>query len=170
MRIIVTILIVLTISGVCFAQQKVLLKDLIPPKEHERLGLNKLNQKQKQALAEKILNLMTAAYTEGQTNNQQITEQSIPKKKTMMPHTAGSYTGTGSGHWIQTNIDSGEFIVLEDSSLWKIAPLDKIDALLWLATSSITVVESADGSAGYDYLLINTDDGEKAHAKYMGQQ
>jgi hypothetical protein len=81
-----------------------------------------------------------------------------------------SYAGTGEGHWVSKNIGSGEFIVLEDGSLWEIDRLDRIDASLWLSTSDITVVESDRGSPGYDYLLINTDDGEKAHAKYMGKR
>jgi hypothetical protein len=61
-------------------------------------------------------------------------------------------------------------MILEDGSLWQIDPLDRIDAMLWLPTSDITVTESSSGSPGFDYLLINTDDGEKAHAKYMGKQ
>ncbi len=80
------------------------------------------------------------------------------------------YAGTGEGHWIKKNIGRGEFIVLEDGSLWEIDRLERIDASLWLRTSDITVVESDRGSPGYDYLLINTDDGEKAHAKYMGKR
>jgi len=80
------------------------------------------------------------------------------------------YAGTSAGHWIKENIGPGEFILLEDGSLWKIDPLDKIDAYLWLRISNITVIDSSDGSPGYDYLLINTDDGEKAHGKYMGQR
>lgn len=80
------------------------------------------------------------------------------------------YPVIGSGHWIKKNIDSGSLITLEDGSLWKIDPINKIDAMLWLPVSSITVKESSKGSPGYDYLLINTDDGEKAHAKYMGKR
>ena len=38
---------------------------------------------------------------------------------------AGSYTGVGSGHWIQKNVDSGSMIILEDGSIWKIDPIDK---------------------------------------------
>ena len=70
-------------------------------------------------------------------------------------------------HWVQKNIGSGSYIILEDGSLWAIDPLDKIDAMLWLPISSIIVVESTTGSPGYDYLLINTDDKEKAHAKFI---
>ena len=80
------------------------------------------------------------------------------------------YAGTGGGHWVKENIDNGEFILLEDGSLWQVDPFDKIDVSLWLSLSEITVVESSGGSVGYDYLLINTDDDEKAHAKYVETQ
>jgi hypothetical protein len=79
-----------------------------------------------------------------------------------------TYAGTGSGHWIQKNVDSGSMIILEDGSIWELDPYDKFEAMLWLPISDITVVESSGGSPGYDYLLINTDDGEKAHAKLIG--
>lgn len=82
----------------------------------------------------------------------------------------GKYSGGSSGHWIQENIDSGSMMVLEDGSIWGIDPLDKIDAMLWLPISNITIVTSDNGSPGYEYLLINTDDGEKAHAKYLGSK
>ncbi len=80
------------------------------------------------------------------------------------------YAGGSSGHWIQENINSGSMIILEDGSIWKIDTLDRIDASLWLPISNITIVTSSNGSPGYGYLLINTDDGEKAHAKYLGNK
>jgi hypothetical protein len=82
----------------------------------------------------------------------------------------GSSATLGGGHWIETNAEDGDLIILEDGSLWKIDPMDKVDASLWLETTEITVIESDDGSPGYDYLLINTDDSEKAHAKWLGQK
>ena len=80
------------------------------------------------------------------------------------------YPGGSSGHWIQENINSGSMIVLEDGSIWQIDPLDKIEAMLWLPISNITIIISNNGSLGYGYLLINTDDGEMAHAKYLGSK
>jgi len=82
----------------------------------------------------------------------------------------GQYSGGSSGHWIQENIDSGSMIVLEDGSIWKVDLLDKISAMLWLPISNITITTSNNGSPGYDYLLINTDDKEKANAKYLGNK
>ncbi len=61
-------------------------------------------------------------------------------------------------------------MILEDGSIWQIDPMDTIDAMLWLPISNITIVLSDRGSPGYGYLLINTDDGEKAHAKYLGNK
>ena len=93
------------------------------------------------------------------------------RKETARPVTPRNvYAGTGGGHWIDKNIDQGEYLVLEDDSLWKVDPLDTSDTSLWLETSDITVAKSTDGSPGYDYVLINTDDREKAHAKYMGDR
>ena len=82
----------------------------------------------------------------------------------------GTYPGESSGHWILENIDAGSMMVLEDNSVWEIDPLDKISelTLLWLPTSEITIVTSNSGSPGYDYLLINADDGGKPHAKFLG--
>lgn len=98
-------------------------------------------------------------------------EIAITKKpKSSKGSAIGIYTGVGSGHWIQDNVESGSMIILEDGSIWEIDTIDKIDAMLWLPLSNITVVESNSGSPGFDYLLINTDDGEKAHAKYIGSK
>jgi hypothetical protein len=83
---------------------------------------------------------------------------------------AGEPSDASSSHWIQENIDAGSMIVLEDGSIWKIDPLDKLVAMLWLPVSTITIVRSQNGSPGYDYLLINTDDGEMAHAKFLGHK
>jgi len=83
---------------------------------------------------------------------------------------SGGYSGGSRGHWIQRNVDSGSMIILEDGSIWKIDPMDKINAMLWLPISNIAIVTSDGGSPGYDYLLINTDDVEKAHAQYLGSK
>ena len=60
--------------------------------------------------------------------------------------------------------------ILEDGSLWQVDRLERLDASLWLKITNISVVEATDGALGYDYLLINTDDDEKVHAKYLGKK
>ncbi len=53
---------------------------------------------------------------------------------------------------------------LEDGSRWLVDPMDRIDTMLWLPTTEITVLESRGGN----YLLVNTDDGERAAMRYLG--
>jgi hypothetical protein len=61
-------------------------------------------------------------------------------------------------------------LLLDDGSLWQVDSYDKLDAMLWLSISRIRVFESSDGMPGFDYLIVNTDDGEKVHAKYLGKR
>ena len=77
-------------------------------------------------------------------------------------HEFGLYVSPGEGHWVQSKTDDGSIVILEDRSVWQIDPLDQIDTALWLPMTEITVVEINGG-----YLLINTDDGEKAHARLI---
>jgi len=154
-----------------FPQKKPSLDDLIAPAEQTQIGLGKLSRQEKKQLADKIFNLMLVAYQKGK---EAATEKSTPapsRQTAPAPRTTGRiYAAIGGGHWIQTNVNNGDFIVLEDGSLWKVDPLDKIDASLWLPVSEISVIEDDSGSPGYNYLLINTDDSEKAHAKYIGHE
>lgn len=71
----------------------------------------------------------------------------------------------GNSHWVNKIIDSGNFIRLEDDSLWQVNPIDRIICRLWLYTEEIVVVESQNPT--YPYSLINTDDGEKVEAKLI---
>ncbi|MCZ6689958.1 MAG: hypothetical protein O7H41_10175 [Planctomycetota bacterium] len=77
------------------------------------------------------------------------------------------YAGTGGGHWVMKKIDAGEMILLEDGSLWEISPIDRIDTMLWLPITNITVLEN---EGFFPYKLVNTDDGESVEAKYIGRK
>jgi len=151
----IAVLYAVTVAGLCFAQSGtpiVSFEQLFPSSKQRQMGLHKLTKKEREALRVHVESLLVTITKSGKYSG------------------GGTYLSDGGGHWIQKNVDSGSYIILEDGSLWKIEPLDKIDAMLWLPISDITVLESSNGSPGFDYLLINTDDGEKAHAKYMGQR
>ena len=60
--------------------------------------------------------------------------------------------------------------MLEDGSLWEVARLDRLNGSLWLRMSTITVVEATDGVGGFNYLLVNTNDGESVHTKLIGKK
>lgn len=161
-KLLVAVLGVLTVSAVCLAQnakQLVTFEQLFPKSQQRRMGLHKLSVKEKEALRSCVESLLVQITASSNTS----------KSATKRKGAGGTYAGVGGGHWVKKNVDGGSYMILEDQSLWKIDPLDKIDAMLWLPISEITVTESSSGSPGYDYLLINTDDGETAHAKYMGK-
>jgi hypothetical protein len=82
---------------------------------------------------------------------------------------AGLGIRLGGGHWLKKNIDDGSLLLLDDGSIWEVQRLDRLDSRFWLEFTSITIAESTDGLLGYDFLLINTDDGEKVHAKFISK-
>jgi len=149
--------------SVCLAQsgnQLFSFEQLFPKSQQRQMGLHKLSETEKEALRAHVEGLLVTL----------IASIKSPETAKRRGYGGSVYAGVGGGHWIIENRDCGTYIILEDGSLWQIDPRDQIDAMLWLPTSDITVTESTSGFPGYDYLLINTDDGEKAHAKYMGQQ
>lgn len=81
-----------------------------------------------------------------------------------------TYTGGGGGHWIRSTADDGAIIILEDGSMWGISSVDRVDTMLWLPVSSVTILKASPAVGDYKYSLINTDDKEKALAKYLGKQ
>ena len=90
--------------------------------------------------------------------------QNEPDRQATNIREFGLYVSPGEGHWVQSKTDDGSIVILEDGSVWQIDPVDQIDTALWLPMTDITVVEVVGG-----YLLINTDDGEKAHARLLHQ-
>ena len=146
-------LLVTALTSLCLAQdnfQAITFDQIFPKFAQRKMGLHKLTAAEKEALRLHVQNLLIRVI-EGREGS-------------------GAYAGVGGGHWVNKNVDSGTYMILEDGSLWKIDPIDRIDAMLWLPISDITVLKSTSGSRGYNYLLVNTDDGEEAHAKYMDGQ
>jgi hypothetical protein len=135
-------------------------EQLFPKSQQRQMGLHKLSEEEKEALRTHVEGLLIKVFSTSQS-------QGMSKAR---GYGGEIYAGVGGGHWIKKNVDSGTYMILEDGSLWQVDPLDKIDAMLWLPVSDIKVVKSTSGSPGYDYTLINTDDGEEAHAKYMGNE
>lgn len=82
---------------------------------------------------------------------------------------SGAYSGVGAGHWIKEVDSGGRLITLEDTSVWEVHSLYRIYTTLWLPITSISVLSSDSPIGDYKYLLVNTDDGESALAKYLGK-
>lgn len=62
------------------------------------------------------------------------------------------------GYFIKEKSDNGEIIILNDESVWRVAPYDTITSSLWLNISSIIACDDK---------LINTDDNEIVEAKRL---
>lgn len=84
-------------------------------------------------------------------------EASHPKPRNSPDHqnTGSASSECESGHWIDSVMDDGGLIKLEDGSLWKVDDSDTIDSDLWLPTSEIVICGGK---------LINTDDSESVYA------
>jgi len=63
-----------------------------------------------------------------------------------------------SGHWIDSIIDNGRIIKLEDQSIWEVDSIDKIYSMIWLPVSDIVVCGDR---------LINIDDNESVGVRRL---
>lgn len=72
-----------------------------------------------------------------------------------------------TGHWIKWVRNSGAIIGLEDGTVWRVSPLDKINSMIWIPFSNIIITESDD--VFYPFRLINTDDKETVAATLLAE-
>jgi len=63
-----------------------------------------------------------------------------------------------SGHWVESILDGGEMIKLEDNSLWQVDSADTADSSVWVTADSIVVCNRK---------LINTDDDSSVEARRL---
>jgi hypothetical protein len=81
-------------------------------------------------------------------------EINLEMKNKYLP-SARTFPGCDSGHWIDSVSDDGEFVQLEDGSIWEVDVVDAIYSNLWLPTSEVVACDDR---------LINTDDNEAVFA------
>lgn len=140
---------------------------VFPPEAQSKMGLDKLSAEEKKLLKEFVVQKVVAAYVGGQLSIEQETAVGREPKVEERPRSTGGRADPpiGTGHWVDKVIDNGEFVRLEDGSLWEIDALDRINTILWLSLDDVTILESSNCIRGY--LLVNTDEGEKACAKLV---
>lgn len=100
----------------------------------------------------------------------QFAKRSASPSAAASPSGAANYPGGSGGHGIKSKANNGALVISEDGSMWEIDSLDRIDTALWLPISNITILKASSPVGDYKYTLVNTDDGEKALAKYLGKQ
>lgn len=82
------------------------------------------------------------------------TASSAPRLRAAKGRGRGGYSGCEDGHWIDSVMDDGKIIKLEDGSLWRVDDVDTIDSALWLPVSDVVVCDDK---------IINTDDNKSVH-------
>jgi hypothetical protein len=77
-----------------------------------------------------------------------------------------SYTALGGGHFIRAVNDDGQYVTLEDGSVWEIDPTVRFQTMDWQLQAAVTV-RRANGAGAFRYELDNTQDDEGALARYV---
>jgi hypothetical protein len=76
------------------------------------------------------------------------------------------YTAYGGGHLIRSVSPGGQFVTLEDGSVWEIEPSVRFQTADWQVDAPVTV-RRAQGEGPFVYELVNTQDDEGALARYV---
>jgi hypothetical protein len=77
-----------------------------------------------------------------------------------------AYAALGPGHFIRAVNDDGQYVTLEDGSVWEIEPSRRFETADWEVQAAVTV-RRANGVGVFTYELDNTGDDEGALARYM---
>jgi hypothetical protein len=77
-----------------------------------------------------------------------------------------AYAAVGPGHFIRAVNDDGQYVTLEDGSVWEIEPSRRFETADWQAQAPVTV-RRANGAGVFTYELDNTGDDEGALARYV---
>jgi hypothetical protein len=96
------------------------------------------------------------------------TESPSAKEAVEQPTTPSKeYTHIGTGHWVTKVMDNGNMIVLEDGSIWDVAPGDAAISAKWPNATPISI---GVGKGDYLYQLIDIGANKAVQAKYVGQK
>jgi hypothetical protein len=161
--ILLLVLIVQSAPVLAQSQQVLDLDEIMSEQDQQAAGLSKLSEAERAALERWITDWSLKIYEMG--------AQGTADNSSSAPtgSTGNIYSGVGGGHWISKVIDNGAYIRLEDGSLWEVASVDRVYTSIWLPVTEITVIKAENAVGDYSYLLINTDDGEKAYARLVSQ-
>ena len=169
---IVVVLMALVILAVNqnIAQDKVInLDTILTSAQQHAMGLHKLTAAEKQALSQYLVLVYRAGMESCTTGTNRSLSSSPGNPGGSTLHAPRSYSN-GERHWIRENVGSGDMLILEDGSVWKINPVYRVNAMLWLPVSNILVLDGSGRCQAGEYLLVNSDDGESACAAPLGSQ
>ena len=142
--------------------QQLTIDDVMSAEEQSETGVAELDVYQRDAL-DQWLNRYT----------RRVREEALAASSTPPPAPAGgagAYGGLGGGHSIAGFRDEGVVIRLEDGSEWEIHRIHRVHAGKWSLGAAIRVIEADAAMGRFRHLLVNTDLGENANARYLGMR
>jgi hypothetical protein len=77
-----------------------------------------------------------------------------------------AYAALGPGHFVRAVNDDGQYVTLEDGSVWEIEPSRRFETADWEVQAAVTV-RRANADGPFTYELDNTQDDEGALARYV---
>ncbi len=137
--------------------------------KHELLTEKQADQVQRAEKSENLKICMAAKYkslckhhllSEVELKNVQAREAAEDRKPQTSKAIRKKFQGVGceGGHWIDSVIDDGRIVKLEDGTVWQVDSIDQIYSMLWLPVSDIVVCDDK---------LINIDDDEAVNARRL---
>jgi hypothetical protein len=82
------------------------------------------------------------------------------------PAPDADYSAYGGGHLIRLVSAGGQFVTLEDGSMWEIEPSVWFQTADWQIEAPVTV-RRASGGGAFVYELVNTQEDEGALARHV---
>lgn len=153
-------------------RRRVTIEKVMSTAEQRETGVASLTARQRVALENWINNFATKLLEAATRRTRQHAGSGTRERRSQDPggRASGVYPGAGGGHWIEDVSSGGAIIKLEDGSVWEIETTDQVDTALWLPVTDITVLEADSPVGPYSYMLVNTEDGEKALARFLGMR
>jgi hypothetical protein len=152
------------------------LDEIMTKREQKSTGLHKLTLEERAALEEWLTFFAnTIARESASVACRAVGIASIaPNRSTLSADAAikiassaagGNYPGVGQRRAVKEKVDSGAFVLLDDGSMWQIAPIDKASTTLWLPQDTILVLKN--DNFLYPYKLVSGRD--TAEARFLAK-
>jgi hypothetical protein len=77
-----------------------------------------------------------------------------------------TYSAVGSGHLIRSVSENGQYVTLEDGSVWDVDPRMWFRTMHWQPMAGIAVRKVPQPEDGFNYEIANIDEDEGTLAKY----
>ena len=139
-------------------ETKFSLDGILTPEQQRAMGLHKLTRSEKLALTRFIIKVFGAGMEVCFDAGLNAPVSNGPRRNPP-ENSSEQHDGSDMIYRLKSNIGSGTFLVLDDSSIWEVNRVGRADAMLWHPESEIIVIENSGRCLYGEFLLMNGDDG-----------